>query len=132
MFDWQDFINLVQELIYKHKTNYDEALYRTIISRAYYGIFKQVEDYLKPNVSLPDKDDEGNRLGSHERVIDFLRNHSNSQVKRFGKKLNELKKLRRKADYTATEKISRVEAIKAIDYSIDLSKKWKDTIINLI
>ena len=28
-------------------TLYIEALYRTIISRSYYGIFKQVEDKLK-------------------------------------------------------------------------------------
>jgi len=132
MFDWEDFINLAYELIQEHNTNYDEALYRTIISRAYYGIFKQVEDYLKLRVSLPNSDYRGRKLGSHERVIFFLQTHKNPKVKEFGDILEDLKRLRHKADYNAKENIGKDEATRAVEDALDLSEKWNTTIINLI
>jgi len=133
MFDWKDFINLAQELIFNHSTNYSEALYRTVISRSYYGIFKQVEDYLdRLNVSLPDRDNRGRKLGSHEKRIYFLRIHNNPQVRRFGYKLNDLKRQRKKADYRATENISKTEADKAIRDAFDLSNSWDGNIKGII
>lgn len=133
MFDWKDFINLAQELISNHNTNYSEALYRTVISRSYYGIFKQVEDYLDGlNVSLPDMDNKGRRFGSHEKLIRFLRSHNNSQVRGFGDKLNNLKRKRKKADYIATENISKAEADEAIRDAFDLSNRWDVNIKGII
>ncbi len=125
MFDWGDFIAFAKELISSYKTNYSEALYRTVISRCYYGIFKQVEDCLDNlNISLPEEDSRGRRLGSHEKRIYFLQTHDNSNVRRFGYKLNELKRQRKKADYMAEEGVSRFEANRALNTASDLSNMW--------
>ncbi len=133
MFDWKDFISLAQELISNHNTDYNEALYRTVISRCYYGIFKQVEDYLDSlNVSLPEIDNRGRRLGSHEKRIYFLRNHNNLQVRKFGDKLNNLKHQRKKADYRAAESIDRAKAEKTIRDAFELSSKWDKNIKGII
>ena len=127
MFDWKNFIDLAQELIYKHSTEYSEALYRTVISRCYYGIFKQVEDYLK-SFSLLDRDKVGRKLSSHKRQIYFLRNHSNPQVRKFGDKLDNLKRQRERADYKAHEIVNRFDAERAIKHAYELSDIWTKTI----
>jgi len=103
MFNWEDFIKLSQELISNLNTQYNEALYRTIISRAYYGVFKQVEDFLKDNV--PERDTRGRKLGSHDKYIEFLKNHTSEEVRKFGSLLANLKRYRLKADYRANERI---------------------------
>ena len=133
MFDWRDFIAFAQELIAGHNTTYNEALYRTVISRCYYGIFKQVEDFLDSlNVSLPNMDSRGRKLGSHEKRIYFLQDHDNSEVRRFGDKLNNLKRQRKKADYRANECINHSQAEKAIQEAFELSNRWIKTIKGII
>ena len=133
MFDWSDFITLAQELISSHTTAYNEALCRTVISRCYYGIFKQVEDFLDSlNVPLPDEDIKGRKLGSHEKRIYFLQSHDNSDVRRFGDKLNNLKRQRKKSDYKASKCINYSEAERAIQDALELSNRWNGTIRGII
>jgi len=132
MFNWKEFIDLANELLSKHNITYNEANYRTIISRCYYGVFKQVEDYLKSlKIPIPEKDKNGKRLGSHERIIYFLRYHTNSKVRSLGYKLMQLKDLREDADYHAWQTINIFNAQKAINKANKLSKEWLD-IKNLI
>ena len=130
MFDWKDFINLSENLLNGTNTLYTEALYRTIISRSYYGIFKQVEDKLKEleqkgNITLPRKDLNGNRLGSHEKVIFYLQNHEDEKVKDFGELLNDLKRQRHESDYKAWKRINERDASTALRLALKLSNNWE-------
>ncbi len=133
MFNWKDFIDLAQELISHYDTQYKAGLYRTAISRCYYGIFKQVEDYLDSlNLPLLEEDDRRRKLGSHGKKIYFLRTHENRDVRRFGDKLNDLKNKRLKADYRANENIERIEAERAVKLAFELYDIWTTKILNLI
>ncbi len=112
MFEWEDFINLCHFLINLNNIQYQEALNRTIISRAYYGVFKQVEDILEGferqgYIQLPKEDAEGIILSSHGRIIYYLNNHQDEKVRRFGASLEKLKGLRNKADYKAQVSINK-------------------------
>mgnify|MGYP001773574264 CR=1 FL=1 len=129
MFNWKDFINLSEELINGFGTQYEEALYRTIISRSYYGIFKQVEDKLKElNISLPSKDSKGKKLSSHERVIFYLQNHNDERARDFGDLLDDLKRQRHKADYNAQVSINEIDAKEALELALELRNEWKNQI----
>lgn len=125
MFDWKDFIDLAKELLFKCDTTYKEANYRTVISRCYYGIFKQVEDYLESlGIPLPEEDRTGRKLGLHEKKIYFLQTHKDSNVRRFGDKLDRLKRLRKKADYTANISVTISEAKEAVKEATELFNRW--------
>ena len=132
MFDWRNFITLAQELI-SHDTTFKEALYRTVISRCYYGVFKQVEDCLGSfNVSLPDRDRRGRSLGSHEKRIYFLQTYPNPEVRRFGDKLKDLKRQRMKADYKANTNVNSREMRRVLQNALELSDRWTNTIRGII
>jgi len=116
-FNWEKFINLAEDLNNQNNQGLpDEARIRTIISRSYYGVFKQVEDFLKsseiqlpkeiPNPRDPSKK---RKLGSHERVIQYLVRHHNRQIRYFGTLLDSLRREREKADYHATPRIQKHE-----------------------
>ena len=122
MFNWEEFIKLSQELISNFNTQHNEALYRTVISRAYYGIFKQVEDSLKKRV--PQIDIKGRKLGSHDKYIEFLRNHTLKEVAKFGSLLANLKLYRLKADYDAYSSIDRRSAKRILQESLKLNAQW--------
>lgn len=136
MFDWKDFINLSHQLINSFSTQYEEALYRTIVSRSYYGIYKQVEDKLRDlegrgNIILPYEDSEGRRLGSHERIIFYLQNHNDERIRDFGELLEDLKRQRHKSDYNAQGRISRRNSETALRLASRLSNEWEE-LINFI
>ncbi|GAB6073290.1 hypothetical protein JCM14244_16670 [Venenivibrio stagnispumantis] len=134
MFQWEDFITLSQKLFSKEESEWkevlegrscEEALYRMIVSRCYYGIFKKVEDYLMNRFNFP-------QVGSsHEQKIRFLQNHNNRNVQEFGRKLRSLKTLRTIADYDSSENINRETAKDAIQKASELFQKWEE-IINLL
>ena len=136
MFDWEDFVNLSKELLNDANTQYKEALYRTVISRSYYGIFKQVEDRLKElerkgNITLPSQDSDGYRLGSHEKIIFYLQNHTNERVRDFGDLLEDLKGQRHSSDYKAYKIISRKRAEIALKLALKLVYEVRN-ILNVI
>lgn len=128
MFNWEDFINLSKELLNYTNTQYKEALYRTIVSRSYYGVFKQVEDKLKEVYILPERDSKGRKLGSHERIVYYLQNHKDYKVKNFGNRLDRLKRQRHKVDYDTQASISRENSEKALKLAEKLSYEWSKKI----
>ncbi|MGC9101421.1 MAG: HEPN domain-containing protein [Caldisericum sp.] len=122
MFNWEDFIKLSEELLTKKPSKYEEALYRTIISRAYYGVFKQVEDFFEDNKleELLDK----SVKGSHNKIIKFLREHDDHEISNFGEDLDLLRRRRIKADYRAEKSISEELAKNTLQIAIRLSSQW--------
>lgn len=86
-FDWIDFIKLAKKLV----KNQDEASLRSVISRAYYGVFciarnkKGLKNYKKSNV--------------HRKVIIHYQSSNNSDEKYVGKILDDLRRERNDADY---------------------------------
>lgn len=122
MFNWEDFIKFSEELLTKKPPKYEEALYRTIISRAYYGVFKQIEDFFKDNKleELLDK----SATGSHNKIVKFLREHDDYEISNFGAELDLLKRRRIIADYRANENITEELAKNTVNVAIRLSSKW--------
>ncbi len=105
-----------------------EAVYRTVINKAYYGVFKQVEDFLKEKrVSLPTevynpRIGEYQKLGLHERVIEFLKDKP--KLKRLAFSLESLKYRRFKADYKASYEATREEAEESLFLAKSLKHLW--------
>ncbi len=122
MFNWEDFIKLSEELLTKKPSEYEEALYRTIISRVYYGVFKQVEDFFKDNKleKLLDK----SATGSHNKIIKFLMNYNDKEISEFGQGLYTLKDSRIAADYHVNEDITEEFAKNMLNLAIELSSQW--------
>lgn len=101
--NWNEFIEFSEALalnFYPTKVS-KECVYRVIISRSYYGIFKQIQDYLiKKNITLPEKYNDGNKItGEHEKVIEFLKTHSDKNIQTIGNQLKFLRNHRIAADY---------------------------------
>ncbi len=105
-FNWTDFLQFATNLLngYKYlgKVTH-ESVYRTVINRSYYAIFKQIEDYLvnTKGITLPQRDSKGKRLGSHERVIYYLKNCAIAQKMQLDQLLSRLKSKRLEADYNS-------------------------------
>ena len=121
-FNWEEFINWAEALNSQNPT--DEAYRRTIISRSYYGIFKQIEDFLESlGRQLPSRIPDPNNpsrmrdLGSHEKVIQYLIRHSNQEVRSFGTILDTLREKRTKADYDATSPIGENESKQVLNFA---------------
>jgi len=109
MFNWKDYLLFSEKLLDIEDTNPNsnpndenkdsqnsdvkEAIYRTICSRSYYSIFKEIEDFFKEN-NLP-YNPKREYKGSHDKLITFLEEESQE----LGKCLRELQGLRVKADY---------------------------------
>lgn len=129
MFNWEHFIHLSKELLSKD-VQHKEALYRTVVSRAYYGVFKQIEDKLielegNKGLRIPDKDMNGRKLGSHERIIFYLKRCEKDKFKELGVKLDDLKRRRYVADYNRDKTISEEDAEKSLEEAQSLNNRWK-------
>lgn len=87
-FDWNDFLNLAEEL---NNGNPTQAKMRTALSRAYYSAFIQCRNFLgfsadrKPEI--------------HLRVINRFKESDDSTETSIGNVLFDLRELRSKADY---------------------------------
>lgn len=103
-FDWKEYIKLSEKLYNEvNKESLEEAYNRSIISRAYYGVFcisrnkAGLESYKpQPNTNDP---------GVHTKVIDYYISSLNHTEKQAGKILVELRRMRNKADYDGQKKI---------------------------
>jgi len=122
IFNWKDFLDTADHILTHQslsQTFYqikEEAVLRTVISRAYYAIFKQIEDYLVSNqieYRSPD-------TGSHNSVINFLRHID----VRFSWKLRRLKGLRIVSDYKQRQRVVNRDAETAIRLAKYLSSLW--------
>ena len=122
--NWNEFIEFSEDLAsnsYATRVS-KECVYRVIISRSYYGIFKQIEDYLNmKNITLPEKYHDGNLIkGNHERVIEFLKTHSDKNIQTIGNQLKFLRNNRIAADYYLSQSSYR---------NIDINAKLANNVI---
>ena len=94
-FDWIHFIKLAEKLI-EDEHNKDEAVYRTVISRSYYGAHHRARQFLESHFALQmDK-----TADDHGQVIRALKRYRNDQqLRRSGRELERLCDDRRRADY---------------------------------
>ena len=123
-FDWKDFLDTAdhiftnKSLLYFFYQQKQESVLRTIISRAYYAIFKQIEDHLiskQISYKLPNK-------GSHDSVIIYLQRFD----ARFSRKLARLKGLRIVSDYKQKQRVVDRDAETAIQLAKFLNSSWSD------
>lgn len=85
-FNPKDFISISKEL----SNGTTEAHYRSIINRAYYGVF----GYIRMQLPISVRD-----ASVHQEVIDSLKRSPNITEKKIGSKLESLFKNRKDADY---------------------------------
>ena len=116
-FDPKDFIKISKEL----SSGATEAHYRSIINRAYYGVFGYIKKQLVVYV-------EGASV--HQEIINNLKHSSNINEKKAGSRLESLFKQRKDADYKYDKEIRKCncaftisnaeEIIKLFDSKVDL------------
>ncbi len=99
MFEWKAFLDLAHAL----STDLDnESALRTAVSRAYYAAFHRAKSYLArtdPHLHLPDHG------ASHELVPEHLKEHGRTRIEKgAARRLEELKRLRRWADYDRAQR----------------------------
>ncbi len=96
-FDWKKYLNLANELSKISTTlgSDQEAIQRTIISRAYYSAFIQARNFLRDK----DKTLSPNRAKVHQLVIEQFEKSSDPMRVQIGKTLGKLRILRNLADY---------------------------------
>ena len=99
MFEWKAFLDLARSL----STDPDnESALRTAVSRAYYASFHRAKSHLAridPHLHLPDHG------ASHDLVPKHLKEHGRTRIeKAAARRLEELKRLRRWADYDRAQR----------------------------
>lgn len=95
-FNWQCYLDLANELLnpQKHKPeSLKEAYLRTVVSRAYYGVFCTARDI------LADRGIKIQNVDSHNFVISQYQSSSDTTEQSIGANLSRLKKSRVEADY---------------------------------
>lgn len=103
-----------------------EAEYRNCVGRAYYAAFLTAERYRDTrHVPFARVGANGQRLGSHEQVIDSVQHFGAVNALFFQNQLDTLKHLRRRADYKINLSISRQEARHAV-LDADAFIQWVD------
>ena len=93
-----------------------EASFRTSISRIYYSIFLLINNELNKN--YPNKIKKSNtnirgNFGVHQQIINYLLNDMNTRESKIGNWLQDLKRLREKADYDLSSTIRKDDIIEA-------------------
>jgi uncharacterized protein (UPF0332 family) len=112
-FDWGDYIKLAEKLQNEtNKNSIEEAYYRSIISRSYYGVFcisriKAGLEFYRPRPRTGDP-------GVHEKVISYYKNSNIPEEKLIGKFLDDLRRDRNDADYDRRKRIDKDLAERAI------------------
>ncbi|RLE07347.1 hypothetical protein DRZ78_03135 [Candidatus Aerophobetes bacterium] len=115
-FDWRDYIRLAEDLM-RHN---EEAYARTVISRAYYGVFclsrnkAGFRNYKESNV--------------HQKVIKHYQKSKNDNEQYVGKVLDDLRKERNDADYNEDKVINSQLAHRVLLKAIDLLKRLGTTL----
>jgi len=118
-FDWRDYIKLAEKLRNESNKNaLEEAYYRSIISRSYYGVFcilriKAGLEFYRPRPNTGDP-------GVHEKVIGYYKNSKIPEEKLVGKFLDDLRKERNNADYDRRKRVGKDLAERAISKAKEL------------
>ena len=93
-FDWSSYLTLAKELSNKVDEFPDqEAVYRSVVSRAYYSVFCLARNYVR------DVDRSEFHGNAHKELQDYLKNHPHRPRKKIGNQLRDLHQHRLKADY---------------------------------
>ena len=112
-FDWKDYIKLAEKLQEEpDKNSIEEAYYRSIISRSYYGVFciSRIKAGLESYRPRPRTGDPG----VHEKVISYYKNSNRPEKKLVGKFLDDLRRERNDADYNGNKIVGKALAERAI------------------
>jgi len=104
MFSWKDYFELAKKLrVPSNGTNLIEAELRSSISRAYYSIYHDSEEFCKiSQINIPAEIIRNNKpeKSSHLRLISALKNYKHdSRVRNAGNFLDTLRNWRDSADY---------------------------------
>lgn len=125
-FNWQDFYKLALQILNQKTGNLEEAKNRTICSRSYYAIFKEVEDFLRDKGKLPKK-------SNHEELFRFLQTYSYTKdVNTFYLKLRKLGSKRLQADYKRHMKIKERDAKRALRLCEECINLWNTKVKNFL
>jgi uncharacterized protein (UPF0332 family) len=93
-FDWSGYLTLAKEMINKvDEFPEQEAVYRSVVSRAYYAVFCLTRNYVK---DIDSQEFHGN---DHQELQNYLTRHSHKIRKKIGNQLRTLQQHRIKADY---------------------------------
>ncbi len=104
-FDWSQYIELAENLISQAQGgNLDHALFRSSISRAYYGAFCLARN------KVADYDGEAHRTDTHRYVRESFLDSTAYEAMQVGHKLNNLLRQRKNADYEAMATIDKESA----------------------
>jgi uncharacterized protein (UPF0332 family) len=95
-FKWLYFL-VVAEALYQNASDApsNEAIYRIVISRAYYAAFCTVRNYLRDKGELIPSD----KADVHSEIVAWLRDSSDVERQRIGNSLKRLRDDRNSADY---------------------------------
>jgi uncharacterized protein (UPF0332 family) len=92
-FDWRQYFQLARYMS-EHASDYpdEEACYRTVVSRAYYAVYRLARDYVY--------NADGKDIDVHQVLQKYLKQNRNNKLRyRIGNQLKDLHQLRKKADY---------------------------------
>lgn len=110
-FDWLHYTKIAHRLAENPFTDYQEACYRSAISRAYYGVFCLCRDRAALKNYLPASPTD---LPTHKKVIQTYRDSPHKKEKNLGRTLDELRRLRNRADYEGEKEIKTNDVQRAI------------------
>jgi uncharacterized protein (UPF0332 family) len=93
-FDWSDYLALAKEkMAITNEFADQEAVYRCVISRAYYGVYCQARNCVR------DVDKAKFHGNDHQALQSYLKKHPHKTRKKLGLQLQSLHQHRIKADY---------------------------------
>lgn len=119
-FQWRSFLEFAEAILERASEFPDvEAVYRSVVSRAYYAVYCSARNVVKQ------KDKREFNGSVHQELQDYLLKHTDKARKRLGNHLRELHQLRKKADYEDKLNqpplvLAKLAAKKARDIEFDL------------
>lgn len=110
-FDWSQYIELAEDLISQAQGGrLDQALFRSSISRAYYGAFCLARDKVVEYNGEPLP-----RVDTHRRVRETFHGSTAYEAMQVGSKLGNLLRQRKIADYEAAATIDKEKAERVLE-----------------
>jgi len=110
-FSWLHYTELANHLFASPFSGYQEACYRSAVSRAYYGVFCHCRNEARLKDYRPRSNAD---LGTHQKVIRHYKDSLEKKYKDIGVKLDELRRLRNKADYDGDNPIKKNDVEQAL------------------
>lgn len=122
-FDWSGYLALANEMMAKANEFADqEAVYRCVVSRAYYGVYCLARNQVR---DIDSREFHGN---DHKALQNYLLEHPQKNRKKLGNQLRSLHQHRIKADYS--DELDEQPVHKA-SKAINLAQKIADGLIEV-